>query len=53
MARDSVLIDIDERNAELARERIGMFLEVIEANEPHSPAGPVASRTPGGAHSSV
>lgn len=26
--RDAVLIDIDERNAELARERIGLFLEV-------------------------
>jgi DNA methylase len=26
--RDAILIDIDERNAELARERIGMFLTV-------------------------
>ena len=29
--RDAVLIDIDERNADLARERIGMFLEVEDA----------------------
>jgi hypothetical protein len=28
MGRDSVGIDLDERNADLARERIGMFLEV-------------------------
>ena len=26
--RDAILIDLDERNADLARERIGMFLEV-------------------------
>ena len=26
--RDAVLIDLDSRNAELAAERIGMFLEV-------------------------
>jgi len=29
--RDAVLIDIDERNAWLARERMGMFLEVEQA----------------------
>jgi hypothetical protein len=28
MGRDSVGIDLDERNADLARERVGMFLEV-------------------------
>lgn len=28
LGRDAILIDLDERNAELARERIGMFLEV-------------------------
>jgi hypothetical protein len=28
MGRDSILIDLDSRNADLARERIGMFLEV-------------------------
>jgi len=28
MGRDCVLIDLDERNAELAQERIGLFLEV-------------------------
>ena len=26
--RDAILIDLDERNADLARERIGMFLDV-------------------------
>lgn len=29
--RDSILIDIDERNVTLARERIGMFLEEVAA----------------------
>lgn len=28
VGRHAVLIDIDERNAELARQRVGMFLEV-------------------------
>ena len=28
MSRDAVLIDLDERNADLARERIGMFVSV-------------------------
>jgi hypothetical protein len=33
--RDAVLIDIDERNADLARERVGMFLDVHHlAKEP-------------------
>lgn len=27
--RDSIGVDIDERNAELARQRVGMFLEVV------------------------
>lgn len=27
-SRDSILIDIDERNADLARQRVGMFLTV-------------------------
>ena len=31
LGRDAILIDIDERNADLARERIGMFLEVEDA----------------------
>ncbi len=30
MGRDCTLIDIDARNADLARERVGMFLEVTE-----------------------
>lgn len=30
LGRDAVLIDLDARNAELARERIGMFLDVTE-----------------------
>jgi SAM-dependent methyltransferase len=45
---DAVLIDIDERNVELARERIGMFLDVeldpltnplpvVEGSSPHLP----------------
>jgi hypothetical protein len=33
--RDAVLIDIDERNADLARERIGMFL-TVEHHEPNA-----------------
>ncbi len=32
--RDAVLIDIDDRNADLARERIGMFLEVEDRRVP-------------------
>ena len=28
LGRDAILIDIDARNAELARDRVGMFLEV-------------------------
>lgn len=28
LGRDAILIDIDERNADLARDRVGMFLEV-------------------------
>ena len=31
LGRDAVGIDLDERNAELCRERVGMFLEVVEA----------------------
>ena len=31
LGRDCVLIDIDERNAELARQRIGMFVEIVGA----------------------
>lgn len=27
--RDAILIDLDDRNAELARDRVGMFLEVV------------------------
>lgn len=30
LGRDAIGIDIDERNADLARERVGMFLTVIE-----------------------
>jgi site-specific DNA-methyltransferase (cytosine-N4-specific) len=30
LGRDCILIDLDERNAELARERVGMFLTVEE-----------------------
>lgn len=33
LGRDCIGIDIDERNAELARERVGMFLEVDEPAE--------------------
>lgn len=32
--RDAILIDIDDRNADLARERIGMFLEVEDRRVP-------------------
>jgi hypothetical protein len=38
MGRDGLLIDIDERNVELARQRIGLFLEV----DPGDVAEPVA-----------
>jgi len=31
--RDAILIDIDQRNADLARERIGMFLTVETLTE--------------------
>lgn len=31
LGRDAILIDIDERNADLARDRIGMFLTVEDA----------------------
>ncbi len=31
--RDAWLIDIDERNADLARDRIGMFLDVVDTRE--------------------
>lgn len=34
MGLDCLLIDIDERNADLARDRIGMFLEVDDRPEP-------------------
>lgn len=33
--RDAILIDLDERNADLARERIGMFLDVIDRHQPY------------------
>ena len=33
MGRDSILIDIDERNAEQARDRIGMFSTIIDTRE--------------------
>ena len=33
MARDATGIDIDERNADLARERVGMFLDVDNPRE--------------------
>jgi hypothetical protein len=34
-SRDAILIDIDERNVDLARQRVGMFLtEVVEASQP-------------------
>ena len=31
--RDAILVDLDERNADLARERIGMFLDVVHHEE--------------------
>ena len=31
LGRSAILIDLDERNADLARERVGMFLEVDAA----------------------
>lgn len=31
--RDAILIDLDERNADLARERVGMFLSVVDSRE--------------------
>jgi site-specific DNA-methyltransferase (adenine-specific) len=31
-SRDAILIDLDDRNADLARERLGMFLEVTHHN---------------------
>jgi DNA modification methylase len=33
MGREAVGIDIDERNADLARQRVGMFLDVVQATE--------------------
>lgn len=30
VGRDCIMIDLDARNADLARERVGMFLEVVE-----------------------
>ena len=32
LSRDAILLDLDSRNADLARERIGMFLEVQEVS---------------------
>ena len=32
--RDAILIDLDERNADLARERLGMFLDVATSPNP-------------------
>jgi hypothetical protein len=32
--RDAILIDLDERNADLACERIGMFLHVVDTRNP-------------------
>lgn len=38
--RDAILVDLDERNLDLARERVGMFLEVSPtATPPHSVSG--------------
>lgn len=39
MGRDAVLIDLDERNADLARDRVGMFLDVehLELAPEHCP----------------
>jgi hypothetical protein len=45
--RDAILIDLDERNVELARERIGLFLNV-ETNEQPMPGGHVSAQTHGG-----
>lgn len=36
--RDAIGIDLDERNADLARQRVGMFLEVEHRKEPACPA---------------
>lgn len=36
--RDAILIDLDERNADLARERIGMFLDVVDRHQPYTEA---------------
>jgi len=33
LGRDAILIDLDERNADLARDRIGMFLTVTDTRE--------------------
>ena len=33
LGRDAIGIDLDERNADLARERVGMFLTVVAAGE--------------------
>lgn len=33
MGRYSIGIDIDERDADLARERVGMFLEIVERGQ--------------------
>lgn len=33
LGRDAIGIDLDERNADLARERVGMFLTVVTAGE--------------------
>jgi hypothetical protein len=33
LGRDAILIDLDERNADLARDRIGMFLTVEDTRE--------------------
>jgi hypothetical protein len=49
MGRDCIMIDIDERNADLARERVGMFLEVIGPNDPWPLPEPASPRTPDGA----
>jgi site-specific DNA-methyltransferase (adenine-specific) len=53
--RNAVLIDLDERNAELARERLGMFLDVAtyDPNGSHVPEWLVSPQTLGGAQSSA
>jgi len=33
LGRDAILIDLDERNVDLARDRIGMFLTVTDTRE--------------------